>query len=50
MRDIGILFIVLEGMKVVVYVTGTVLPLLQLNSYWKEGLVGRDDLFKSLSL
>ena len=50
MRDIGVLFIVLEGMKVAVHVTGTVLSPLQLNSYWEEGPVARDGLFKSPSL
>ena len=50
MRGIGVLFIVLEGMKLAVHVTGTVLPSLQLNSYWEEGPVGRDGLFKWPSL
>ena len=50
MRGIGVLFIVLEGMKVAVHVTGTVLPSLQLNSSWEEGPIGCDGLFKGLSL
>ena len=50
MRGIGVLFIVLEGMKVAVHVKGIVLPSLQLNSSWEEGLVGCDSLFKGPSL
>ena len=50
MRDIGVQFIAIEGMKVAVHVMGTVLPSLQLDNSWEEGPVDRDGAFKSPSM
>ena len=50
MRGIGPLFVILEGMKVAVLLTRTVLPSLQLNSFWEGGPVDDNGLFKSPSL
>ena len=44
------ILILSEGMKVTVYVTGTVHSPLQQNCYWVEGPIASDGLFKSPSL
>ena len=46
----GVLYIVLEGMEVVVHGTGTLLLCLQLYSPWEEGPLGCDSFINAPSL